>query len=248
MAGVFITGTDTEVGKTVVTGLLGHTWQAQGLRVITQKWVQSGCVDFSEDIDIHLKLMGRSRDFVQDVREAVCPYLFELPASGHLAAEAQGNVIDPAVIKHHYHSLERSFDRVLVEGMGGLLVPYSRRALIVDLVQDLNLPVLIVTKNKLGAINHTLLTIEALQRRDIPILGIVFNGPKGTDNAVTQDNPRIVQEISGIPILGELPWTDDLNQLKAAFGPVSFALTQAFEKQGAMNQPPRCISGDSRES
>ena len=228
MAGVFITGTDTDVGKTVVTGLLAQAWQAQGLRVVTQKPVQSGCVGFSEDIDTHLELMGLTRDAVSDVQEAVCPYLFPLPASGHLAAEDAGQVIDPEVIKGHYHRLANTYDRVLVEGMGGLLVPYNRQTLFVDLVQELNLPVLIVAKNKLGTVNHCLLTIEALQQREIPILGLVFNGPEGEANAITQDNPHIVHEITGVPILGELPWTDDKQRLQAAFESISIAIDKTF--------------------
>lgn len=232
MAGVFVTGTDTEIGKTLVTGLLARAWLDQGLRVITQKWVQSGCVGFSEDIDTHLDLMGLTRDDVRDVQEAICPYLFPLPASGHLAAEDAGQSIDPEVLKRHYHSLEGTYDRVVVEGMGGLLVPYNRQTMIVDVVQDLNLPVLIVAKNKLGSVNHCLLTIEALQRRELPILGVVYNGPEGGGDAITQDNPRIVQEISGAPILGELPWTEDKARLQAAFESISIALNQAMESLG----------------
>ena len=230
MAGVFVTGTDTDVGKTVVTGLLARAWQDQGLRVVTQKWVQSGCVGFSEDIDTHLDLMGLTRDAVKDVQEAVCPYLFPLPASGHLAAEDAGQIIDPEVLKRHYCTLENIYDRVLVEGMGGLLVPYDRCTLIVDVVQELNLPVLIVAKNKLGTVNHCLLTIEALQRRNLSILGVVFNGPEGGGDAVTQDNPCIVQEISGVPVLGELPWIEDKQRLQALFESISIAIDKAIEK------------------
>jgi dethiobiotin synthetase len=83
--GIFITGTDTEVGKTLVTGLLAQYVQSKTWSVITQKWIQSGCVGFSEDIDVHLHWMGRTRDGIANYQEAVCPYVFALPASAHLA-------------------------------------------------------------------------------------------------------------------------------------------------------------------
>ncbi|MCF7975407.1 MAG: dethiobiotin synthase [Phycisphaerae bacterium] len=219
--GIFITGTDTAVGKTLVTGLLAQYLLGQTWSVITQKWVQSGCSGFPEDIDTHLHWMGRTREGIANYQEAVCPYVFALPASAHLAAEAEGRTIDLAVIKQAYEQLAARFEWVLVEGMGGALVPYSRKALLLDLADDLDLPVLIVVKNKLGAINHTLLTIEAIQGRGLTVLGVVFNGPEHEPDAVSEDNPKIIQELTDVPVLGTLPWTQD-----------EAGLTQAFESIG----------------
>ncbi|MCP4456307.1 MAG: dethiobiotin synthase, partial [Planctomycetes bacterium] len=213
-------GTDTDVGKTVVTGLMAQYLTAGGWSAITQKWVQSGCTGFPEDIDTHLHWMGRTRQDIAAYQASVCPYVFALPASAHLAAEAEARVIDPDVIKQAYFTLEARFDYVLVEGMGGVLVPYTRKALLLDLADELDLPVLIVAKNKLGAINHTLLTIEALQTRGLTILGIVFNGPEHESDAITKDNPNIIQELTGVKVLGTLPWTQDQAVLKAAFEPI----------------------------
>jgi dethiobiotin synthetase len=218
--GIFITGTDTDVGKTLVTGLLAQYLLKQARSVITQKWVQSGCVGFPEDIDTHLSLMGRTRESIVAYQEAVCPYVFALPASAHLAAEVESRSIDLAVIKQAYEQLEAQFDSVLVEGMGGALVPYSRKALLLDLVAELDLPVLIVAKNKLGAINHTLLTVEALQSRGITISGIIFNGPEHEPDPISQDNPQIIQDLTDLPMLGTLPWTQDGAALKKGFEPV----------------------------
>ena len=224
--GILITGTDTDVGKTVVTGLLGQFLLAQGRSVITQKWIQSGCTGFPEDIDTHLQWMGQTRETIAAHQVSVCPYCFDLPASAHLAAEAENQVIDPAVITRAYLDLEGRFDCVLVEGMGGALVPYSRKALLLNLVDELNLPVLIVAKNKLGAINHTLLTIEALQTRGMTILGVVFNGPEHAPDRITDDNPKIIQDLTDVSILGTLPWTQDKSLLTRAFAPVGQALLE----------------------
>lgn len=225
--GIFITGTDTDVGKTMVTGLLAQYLLAQGRSVITQKWVQSGCEGFPEDIDTHLYWMGRSRQSIAAHQASVCPYVFPLPASAHLAAEAAGQTIDPAVIMRAYVTLETQFDCVLVEGMGGTLVPYSRKALLLDLADELNLPILIVAKNQLGAINHTLLTIEALQTRGFTIFGIVFNGPEHEPDAITRDNPRIIEDLTDVRILGTLPWTQDEAALTEAFKPVGRILSDS---------------------
>ncbi len=222
--GIFITGTDTDVGKTLVTGLLAQCLLKQARSVITQKWVQSGCVGFPEDIDTHLSLMGRTREYIVDYQDAVCPYIFALPASAHLAAEAESRSIDLAVIKQAYEQLESRFDTVLVEGMGGALVPYSRKALLLDLVDELDLPVLVVAKNQLGAINHTLLTVEALQSRGITISGIIFNGPEHEPDAISQDNPQIIQDLTDLRILGTLPWTQDKAALKKAFESIGKAI------------------------
>ena len=215
--GIFITGTDTEVGKTVVTGLLAQYLLGKTWSVITQKWVQSGCEGFPEDIAVHLHWMGRTREGIANYQEAVCPYVFALPASAHLAAEAQGRAIDLAVIKQAYERLAARFEWVLVEGMGGALVPYSRKALLLDLVDELDLPVLIVAKNKLGAINHTLLTIEAIQARGLTVLGIVFNGPEHEPDAISEDNPKIIEDLADVKVLGTLPWTQDEALLAEAF-------------------------------
>jgi dethiobiotin synthetase len=222
--GIFITGTDTDVGKTLVTGLLAQYLLGQTWSVMTQKWVQSGCSGFPEDIDTHLRWMGRTREGIANYKDAVCPYVFALPASPHLAAEAEGRSIDLAVIKQAYERLAARFDCVLVEGTGGALVPYSRQALLLDLTDDLDLPVLIVAKNQLGAINHTLLTVEAIQGRGLTTAGIVFNGPEHEPDLISQDNPKIIQALTDVPVLGSLPWTLDEATLIRAFEPIGRAI------------------------
>ena len=110
------------------------------------------------------------------------------------------------------------FDFVIVEGAGGVLVPFNRKKLIIDIAKDLNLPVVVVAANKLGAINHTLLTIEALKIRSLKIIGIIFNNQsnKGND-IVLEDNPKIVRQLSGQRILGTLPWTKNKDILIKKF-------------------------------
>ncbi|MDP8298377.1 MAG: dethiobiotin synthase, partial [Candidatus Tantalella remota] len=172
---IFITGTDTGVGKTVVTGLLGGYLSDKGINVVTQKWVQTGCEAESSDMARHLELMKKDKgDFLGFIRDMV-PYNLLFPASPHLAARKEKIDIDPEKIVNSFRRLEAGFNTVLVEGVGGAKVPLNKETLIVDIAQELRLPVLIVAENRLGTINHTLLTIEAIKNRKLPILGIVFN-------------------------------------------------------------------------
>lgn len=221
MNSIFITGTDTGVGKTIVTGLLAKFLRDKSLSPVTQKWIQTGCEDFSDDIQTHLDIAGLTRNDIKDHLPQIAPYIFPLPASPHLSAEKQNASIDPGVIKSRFLSLTRNYDFVLVEGVGGLLVPLDRSTLVIDIAQELSLPVLIVAANKLGAINHTLLTIEALKTRNMQIAGIIFNSISDDENnIISRDNPKIVSDISGVKILGSLPFTKIQDALYENFIPI----------------------------
>ncbi len=222
MNGLFITATDTEVGKTVICGLLARYLTNRGYDVITQKWIQTGSVDFPEDIASHLEFMGKSKDDIEAYLPHMAPYTFSLPASPHLAAELQKENIDAAKIKDSYHALSNNFDFVIVEGTGGALVPFNRSQLVIDIAAELALSVIIVVPNKLGAINHTLLTVEALKARGMEILGIVFNsqGMEKEDPNVLQDNPKIIEAFTGQKIFGIQPRLGNRDMLQRVFVPI----------------------------
>ncbi len=221
MKAVFITGTDTGVGKTVVCGLLARYLLDRGYRVVTQKWIQTGSVPFAEDVGLHLKLMGKKPQEMASFMGDINPYCFKSATSPHLAAILEKRSIDAARIKSAFSSLSREFDFVLVEGIGGALVPFDGEKLVVDIARELNLPVLIVAQNRLGTINHTLLTIEALSARRMKILGVIFNrSAEGVDEVVLEDNPKIVNRVAGERILGELPWIEEEELLHEAFAPI----------------------------
>ena len=221
MSAVFITGTDTDVGKTVVCALLARYFLDMDMQVITQKWVQTGCELFSEDIDTHLRIMGKDREYIEPYTQSVCPYVFPEPASAHLAAELANTSIDAEYIKNCFYELNNAFDLVLVEGLGGALVPYTREDLVLDIAADLNLPVCVVVQNKLGAVNHTLLTLEALRSRELQCLGLIYNNSPEQSETVIRDNPRIIQDITGQRSLGTVNWHDDLVELIKEFKPIA---------------------------
>lgn len=222
MSGILITGTDTGVGKTVIAGYLARYMLNKGHAVITQKWVESGCSkDFPSDIAEHLKAMDRDKSYVKDFIDLVSPYRFKFPGSPHLAARMESKKIDSRKIIKSFKTLEQRFDFVIVEGSGGLMVPLDRRTLLIDIAQEAGLPVLVIAQNKLGAINHTLLTVEALRARKMNIIGIVFNNPRKEDAVIIKDNPRIIAELTKENILGVLPWIEKPEKLYEHFVPVA---------------------------
>ena len=229
MKAVFISGTDTGVGKTIVSGLLARYLCEKGYRTTTQKWVQTGSRKFSPDVALHLKLMGAQTKRMRQYNSLVCPYVLNFAGSPHLAASYQGKVIRIETIKKSFYSLVRNFDFVVVEGVGGALVPFNRKKLIIDVVKDLRLPVIIVAANKLGAINHTLLTLEALRARKMKIIGVVFNNNrKGENKIIARDNPRIVKELSKENVLGILPWESNKDLLYKKFVPIGKKIASHF--------------------
>lgn len=228
MKGIFVTGTDTGVGKTIVTGLLARYLRENGSNVVTQKWVQTGCSDFvSTDVGVHLKIMGREKKDIKDYFIYVLPYMFKTAGSPHLACSIENKRINAGKIIKSYQILSRKFDFVITEGTGGVLVPLSKEKLLIDIVKQLGLEVLIVAQNKLGVINHTLLTIEALRIRRIKILGIVFNNSEIGNKAVLRDNPLVIKALSREKVFGVLSRNSRLDKLYREFIPIGKRICEA---------------------
>jgi dethiobiotin synthase len=211
--GIFITGTDTGSGKTVVTGLLKRYLREKGHRCAAHKWVQSGSAS-ADDSDMHKKIGGVESG---EENAVTVSYSFDYESSPHLAASVEGENISPEKIIEDHCYLAEKFDIVLSEGSGGLLVPYDEEHTLCDIVRRLNLPVLIVAANKLGVINHTLLTIEYLRQRRLKIMGIIFNDIcPDADEKILADNVGIVQKLSGVKALCRLPYSKETDKLYSA--------------------------------
>jgi dethiobiotin synthetase len=185
-----ISGIDTDIGKSVVTGLLARFLLERGENVITQKIAQTGCEGISEDILTHRELMGKPIYGV-DRSGFTCPFVFPVPASPHLAGELCGRHFEPVVADQATLELEQRFDRVLIEGAGGVMVPLTRELLFIDYLKDKNIPLILVSSTRLGSINHTLLTLDACHHRGIPIAGIVYNCCEVYSEEVTRDSKAI---------------------------------------------------------
>jgi dethiobiotin synthetase len=186
-----IAGIDTGIGKTIATGLIARGLAEAGHRVITQKAVQTGCRQRSEDIERHRQLMGRGR-LAEDREGLTCPYLFAKPCSPHLAARLENRVIAPARITAATEHLRNRFEVVLLEGAGGLFVPLTEDLLFIDYLARVGWPVVLVTSARLGSINHSLATLEALRLRGMPLAGVVYNDPGDTDREIAADSRRVI--------------------------------------------------------
>lgn len=212
MTSLVIVGTDTGVGKTRFTGLLAKYLLEQRVNVVTQKWIQTGC-ETSMDLQDHWDIMGISGEAFLPYKKAIMPYALPFPGSPHLAAQKEGVSIESGRLLASTRALERQFECVLIEGSGGLLVPYSEEATLGDIVEQLKSPVLLVAGNKLGGINHTLLSIEWLLSRKIPVLGVVFvTSDPSVHVDIEQDNSRIVASFYTGLVMGALPYTENISQ------------------------------------
>jgi len=197
-SGLFVTGTDTGVGKTRVAVALIHTLRAQGLRVAAMKPVAAGSMagELNEDV---VALM-QATNVEAEVRD-VNPYAFEQPIAPHLAAHLAGVRIELSVIVEAYSRLAATADVVVVEGAGGWRVPLNEREDMADLAQALGLPIVLVVGLRLGCLNHALLTAESIARRHLPWAGWVGNS---IDPAMAHQAPNLaaLRERLPAPCLG----------------------------------------------
>jgi dethiobiotin synthetase len=189
---VFITGIDTDAGKSIVTGLLAKELYKMGVDVITSKLVQTGCSGMADDIISHRRLMGIDL-LPDDMDGRTCAYQFSFPASPHLSARLEGVEVDPKVLHNGLDYLEAKYQLVLTEGAGGLMVPLTDRLLAIDFVMERQMPIVLVTSGRLGSINHTLLSIEACLARGLNILGVVFNRFPGTSPVIADESSAFLQ-------------------------------------------------------
>jgi dethiobiotin synthetase len=207
--GLFITGTDTNVGKTYVGVLIARALKAAGYRVGVYKPVASGCRRegrrlISDDALLLWRAAGEPGEL-----DRVCPQCFEAPLAPHLSARAEGKELDRKLLRDGLDYWLACSDIVLIEGAGGLLSPLGENDYVADLARDFGFPLLVVARNALGTINHTLLTLHTAQTlcAGLKIAGIILNHPTppGNDPSTTS-NRQEIESRSTVPILAEVFW------------------------------------------
>jgi dethiobiotin synthetase len=204
--GLFITGTDTGVGKTLVSMGLVALLKERGMNVGVMKPVESGCRRENGGLIPEDAILLRNAAKSQDALDMINPYSLEAPLAPALAAEMEGIEIHLEVIQRAFEVLTSCHDTVMVEGAGGFLVPIFGDFFMADLVKELNLPLLLVTEAKLGTINHTLLTLAHAREREIPVLGIVMNRTSDQQGLPETLNPDALKRWAKAPFLGSLPF------------------------------------------
>ena len=216
----FISGIDTGVGKTVVTGLMARWLRATGHDVITVKMVQTGNTGFSEDLDAHRALAEMPR-LPEDDLGLTAPQIFSFPSSPELAARLEGRTVDLEKIAHAIAACAAAHEVVLVEGAGGLAVPLTSETLAVDFAAAQEWPLILVASGRLGSINHIILSLEAAKARRMSVAGVVYNWCADADPTIDADTPvvtrRTLERLGFPPALIKVPkqvrpvWTDDID-------------------------------------
>jgi len=213
MSCFFITGTDTDVGKTVVTALLVAYFKQQGKNVIPYKPIQSGGINkegklVAPDLQVYQWALPELK------MEEANHYLFKLPTSPHLAARAEGGEILMAEIIDDYQALKQKYEMVLVEGAGGLIVPLNDEGdCILHLIQEIAVPVILVARSGVGTINHTVLSVMAMKYAGIKIAGIILNRLQAEASVVEQENQTMIEMLTGVPVLGIIPFIENVEDL-----------------------------------
>jgi dethiobiotin synthetase len=201
--GVFVTGTGTEVGKTVVAAAIARTLAAEGKRVAVFKPAVTGLDEEGETDHALLRRASGSRQS----DEEIAPYRYGPPASPHLAAALAGEEIDPERLRQVGRGATESADAIVCEGVGGLLVPLTPNYLVRDLAADLAYPLVIVASPGLGTINHTLLTLESARAAKLEVAAVVLNPWPEEPSEIERSNRETIGSLGEVPVL-TLPQLD----------------------------------------
>ncbi|HTN44075.1 MAG TPA: dethiobiotin synthase [Nitrospiria bacterium] len=219
--GIFITGTDTGVGKTIVAAGLAAEFKKRGLDVGVMKPIQTGCRFrkgkwIAPDARFLLKAAGNG-----DPMNWVCPYRLKTPAAPLVAAENERRTIDLSRITEAYKHLASRHRVVVVEGIGGLLTPITPTVSAIDLALLLRLPLVVVASTRLGTLNHTLLTLRWARKAGATVLGIIFNQCRPSSRSLAEKtNPRVISRLCPIPVLGTVPFMAGVSVDKGRLGGV----------------------------
>lgn len=210
--GFFITGTDTGAGKTVVAGALIKAAQALGLKVCGMKPLETGCKKingelFPSDGDFLRRMAG-----VYEPLSLITPCTYENPLAPMVAADIEEKPADMDAMKNSFKKLSEKYESVIVEGIGGLLVPITRNYFVLDLIKEIDLPVIITAKAGLGTINHTLLTLNCALANNINVAGIIINYNQPSQVTIAENtNMQAIKELGSVPVIGSFPYLAEVS-------------------------------------
>ena len=210
--GIFITGTDTDVGKTWVAGGLTAVFRERDVNAVYFKPIQSGCpLEEGRLIPTDARL-ARDVAGLTEPLEVLTPIALRLPLAPGVAAAQAGVAVDLERIAEGVRDLAARYEFLVVEGAGGLYVPLiGMDFLVLDLIRWLSLPLAVVAKSGLGTINHTVLTVKAALAADIQVAGVILNRYPEKPGLAEETNPEVIAALTGVPILGRLPEVPDLD-------------------------------------
>ncbi len=201
----FVTGIDTNIGKTWACGLLARDLLERGISCMTSKIVQTGGIGVSEDIQTHRSIMGMDLTDI-DKDTSTCPFVFGFAASPHLAAHIEGRRFSPEQVHARFDSFSSKYEIVLIEGAGGIMVPLSDDYYTIDFIKERACQVLLVSSGRLGSINHTILSLDRLIAEQCQIAGIIYVQDPACHPTIVKDTRRLLAaRYPQISIL-DMPW------------------------------------------
>ena len=206
--GLFVTGTDTGVGKTLVAASLAAYWRERGYHVGVMKPVETGCPERNGTLVPEDAVRLQEASGCAKSIEEICPYRFSEALAPSVAAERAHRKIDVDHLLSVYGEISAQYDVTLVEGAGGLMVPLLPSYTYADFARVLKLPLLVVAANKLGVLNHLLLTLEHASCKGLRVLGYVLNRTANETSLAAETNREVLFGLTGIPCLGELPFLE----------------------------------------
>jgi len=255
MKGLFVTGTDTDIGKTALSALLLAELRKRGTHAAPMKPVQTGCCEattgtrhqtlgtsdpscpkpkaqsLSPVPDLDYSLSMASMQVSEEDYANMAPYTFEPACSPHLAAEMAGTEIDLAEIVIAARTLAKTYEFIIAEGAGGIIVPLNRRETMLDLMQAMKLPILLAARAGLGTINHTLLSIRALRSDGLDIAGVVFvTSTADEPSFIKEDNAATIEHLGKVPILGTIPYCTQLQNAAIHYDDLPLPVVAEVEK------------------
>jgi dethiobiotin synthetase len=232
---LFITGTDTHVGKTVIGGALAAYLRSKDVKVGVMKPLESGCLSgvrtkgrgksFTKSDSLYLKEMSGSTDDL----DLINTYAFEAPLAPGVAAELEGVEISLNRILENFEKLSLIHEFLIIEGAGGVMAPIAWDKNVVDLIRMVEAPALIVARAGLGTVNHTLLTLSYLEDRKIPIAGIILNHTQKEEDPSVKFNARTLSQWTDVPLWGEFPFLKNLKKREELSRAVEKSLGFAFK-------------------
>ena len=209
MKSYFITGTDTDVGKTIITAGMARAFADLGVKIGVMKPFAAGeqhVSDFqSEDTQILAKAAR-----VTDSEKLLNPQFFPIPASPFTASQNLGIDVDLDLVLNSYKKLSEKYDVMLVEGMGGLMTPILKDYFVANLISDMNSEAIIVSRSRIGTVNHTVMTAKLCSQFKVSVAGIIINN-FDTEGYVVSDLKRDFEELTGLKVLGTVPRLNDLS-------------------------------------
>ena len=213
--GIFITATDTGVGKTIVAATIIRALKGQGIKVGAMKPIETGCMSRNGVLVPSDGGFLKESSGMDDSLDLITPVRFELPLAPHIASQREGIAVELGKVFDAYRVLSSKYDFMVVEGIGGVLVPLAGKAtgnvprtyFLVDLIKELKMPAVVVTRPALGTINHTLLTVWHLLNEGVDVAGIIISFSTPEEGTIAETtNPQALKELCPVPIIGVIPW------------------------------------------